>query len=263
MTKTHGTPCWYELATTPGTLAEAKDFYEKVMGWTVEDAEMEGFDYRLAHADGDRVAGMMDMPADTPDMPPFWMLYVAVDDADKAVRDIKASGGRIHRDIQKIPGTGRFALQADPQGAAFGILEPAPMDDPQAGANAFDQSRAGHGNWHELMSPDPAAGLAFYAGLFGWKPSQAMDMGEMGTYQLFSHHGTDIGGMQGQGNAPRPCWLVYFGVNGVTDAITRITENGGTVLHGPQEVPGGAFIAIAHDPQGASFAVVGPKDHTA
>jgi predicted enzyme related to lactoylglutathione lyase len=26
------------------------------------------------------------------------------------------------------------------------------------------------------------------------------------------------------------------------------------------EVPGGAFIAVAQDPQGAWFAVVGPKD---
>ena len=41
-------------------------------------------------------------------------------------------------------------------------------------------------------------------------------------------------------------------------AIATITEKGGTVLHGPQEVPGGAFIAMARDPHGAHFAVVGP-----
>ena len=41
-------------------------------------------------------------------------------------------------------------------------------------------------------------------GLFGWEKAQAVDMGEMGTYQVFSHDGADIGGMMGLGNAPVP-----------------------------------------------------------
>ena len=112
---------------------------------------------------------------------------------------------------------------------------------------------AGRGAWNE-------AGFAFYSGLFGWQKSKAVDMGEMGTYQLFSHDGTDIGGMMGLGNAPVPAWLPYFGTDGVTAAIGRIEKAGGTLIHGPAEVPGGAFIAIARDPQGAHFAIVGPKE---
>ena len=87
-------------------------------------------------------------------------------------------------------------------------------------------------------------------------------MGEMGTYQVFSHDGTDIGGMMGLGNSPVPAWLPYFGANGIDAAIARITAAGGKLAHGPTEVPGGAFIAVAQDPQGAWFAVVGPKDVT-
>ncbi|MBU3030801.1 VOC family protein [Paracoccus marinaquae] len=263
MTTLHGSPCWYELTSAPGRLRAAEDFYARVLGWRVEDAGMEGFDYRLAVSDGDMVAGMMEMPEDVADMPPFWLLYVAVEDADDAVARIEAAGGSVHRAVQVIPGTGRFAILADPQGAAIGILEPEPMEDEETQGNAFDQGKEGHGNWHELMSPDPEAGFAFYARIFGWQKSDAIDMGEMGLYQLFSHDGADIGGMQGLGNAPCPCWLVYFGVNGVTEALARITGNGGNIIHGPQEVPGGAFIAIAQDPQGAAFAVVGPREHTA
>ncbi len=109
------------------------------------------------------------------------------------------------------------------------------------------------------MSTDPVAGLAFYSDLFGWTKSSAIDMGEMGTYQLFNHDGAEIGGMMGLGNAPVPCWLPYFGVDSATDAIERIKSLGGTVIHGPTEVPGSAYIAIAHDPDGAYFAVVGAK----
>ena len=36
-------------------------------------------------------------------------------------------------------------------------------------------------------------------------------------------------------------------------------QGGGTIHHGPAEVPGGAWIALATDPQGAWFAVVGPR----
>ena len=151
-------------------------------------------------------------------------------------------------------------MLADPQGAVFGVLQPLPMEDGSQGGNAFDQKKASHGNWNELMSTDPEAGFAFYAGLFGWAKSTAVDMGAMGTYQVFAHHGADIGGMMGLGNAPVPCWLPYFGTNGVDAAIGRIEKNSGALVHGPQEVPGGAFIAVARDPQGAYFAVVGPKD---
>jgi predicted enzyme related to lactoylglutathione lyase len=263
MAKVHGTPCWYELATSRGDLGAAETFYGAVLGWEARDSGMEGFEYHLAAADGELVAGLMNMPDDAGAMPPFWMIYFAVDDADKAAADAAAAGGSVHRAPADIPGTGRFAVLADPQGAAFGILEPAPMEEGPPAGGAFDQRKPGHGNWNELMTTDPAAAFGFYAGLLGWQKARAVDMGAMGTYQLFAHDGTDIGGMMGLGNAPSPAWLPYFGTNGVAAAIGRIEAAGGRLAHGPVEVPGGAFIAVAQDPQGAWFAVVGPKETAA
>ena len=260
MAKVHGSPCWYELTTSEGSLGAAEAFYRDVLGWSFADAGMEGFAYHLASVDGAMVAGAMNMPADAGAMPPSWMIYFAVDDADKAAADIAAAGGRIFREPADIPGTGRFAVVADPQGAAFGILQPTPMPGQEGAGGAFDQGKAGHGNWNELMTTDPEAGFGFYADLFGWTKGQAVDMGGMGTYQVFSHDGTDVGGMMGLGNSPVPAWLPYFGANGIDAAMERIAAAGGKVAHGPVEVPGGAFIAIAQDPQGAWFAVVGPKD---
>ena len=260
MARTHGTPCWYELCTAKGALGAAEDFYGKVLGWTARDAGMEGFTYHLAQADGDMVAGLMEMPDDAGGMPPFWMIYFAVDDADKAVADIEAAGGEVHRAPADIPGTGRFAVVGDPQGAGFGVLQPAPMEGGPPAGRAFDQQKAGHGNWQELMTTDPEAGFRFYGALFGWEKAEAIDMDAMGTYQVFSHDGAQIGGMMGLGKSPVPAWLPYFGTNGVTAAIERIEAAGGKLAHGPMEVPGGAFIAVAQDPQGAWFAVVGPKE---
>ena len=102
--------------------------------------------------------------------------------------------------------------------------------------------------------------FAFYSGLFGWTRSQAMDMGAMGTYHLFSRDGTDIGGMMGLGNASMPNWLPYSGrPSGGSECIDAIKAAGGQVHHGPSEVSGGACIAISEDRQRAWFTVVGPR----
>lgn len=250
----HGTPCWYELGTTD--LDAATHFYGAVLGWSVADSGMPGMDYRLATArESVGVAGMTAVPA--PGTPPNWLVYLAVDNADATAAATREAGGSVLMEPADIPGTGRFAVLTDPQGAAFGVLEPLPMDAPPT-ASAFDQSRHGHGNWHELMTADVPAALEFYSGLFGWTKSLTMEMGEMGVYQLFAHDGVDIGGIQGLGASPMPFWLPYFGTqDGIGVTHDRIREAGGTVHHGPADVPGGAQIVIATDPQGAWFAVVG------
>jgi len=197
-------------------------------------------------------------------MPPSRMIYFAVDDADAFVTEAKAAGARVHRQAADIPGTGRFAILADPQGAAFGILQPdmsgmseADITKAEAGG-AFLPGKAGHATWNELMSSDPDASFAFYSKLFGWTKGDAVGMGDAGIYQLFRRDGVDIGGMMGLGQAPAPNWLPYFGVpGGVSDGVEAIRKAGGVVHHGPTEVPGGAFIALAQDPQGAWFAVTG------
>lgn len=265
--RNHGNPCWYELTTSKGSLQAAERFYGETLGWKIEDSGMKEFDYHLARSGGDMVAGLMEMPDDVASIPPFWMIYFAVDDADQFVADAKAAGASIHRVPSDVPGTGRFALLADPQGAAFGILQPdlsnMSSDDiakADAGEGAFNQSKAGHGNWNELMSTEPAAAFAFYASLLGWSKGDAIDMGKMGTYQLFRRNDVDIGGMMDLGDSPVPNWLPYFGVDGsVSDRIDAIKAAGGSVHHGPIEVPGGGYIAVGQDPQHAWFALTGAK----
>lgn len=260
----HGEPCWFELSTARGKLPAAEEFYEKLLGWRFADSGMPDFSYHLGSSDGDAVAGVMETPEHLDGIPPNWLVYIAVDSADAVADKVRAKGGRILHEPADIPGTGRFAVASDPQGAAFGILQPEPMDPPMSpDCKAWNQKRAGRGNWIELMSTDPAAGFEFYSDLFGWTRSTAMDMGEMGTYQLFRHGEAEIGGMMGLGNSPVSNWLPYFGVDDVARAIDTVKAGGGTLIHGPAEVPGPALIAVAQDPQGAYFAVVGPKPDSA
>ena len=217
---------------------------------------MPGMQYTLFTAGETRVGGLMDLPEQAKQMgtPPNWMGYVGVDDVDARVDQVKRLGGAVHVPPTDIPNVGRFAVVADPQAAVFGLfkwLTPGP-----------DQSTAlgtpGHVGWHELLAADWEKAFAFYAELFGWQKAEAVDLGAMGTYQLFSTGGQPIGGMFTKPPmVPVPFWLYYFNIGGIDAGAERVKAGGGRILNGPMEVPGGSWIVQCGDPQGAMFALVG------
>ncbi len=87
-----------------------------------------------------------------------------------------------------------------------------------------------------------------------------MDMGPMGTYQLFANQDGVVGGMMTKPpQLPRPAWLYYFQVGAIDAAAEQIRKGGGQVVNGPMEVPGGDWIIQGVDPTGAMFAVVGTR----
>jgi predicted enzyme related to lactoylglutathione lyase len=85
-------------------------------------------------------------------------------------------------------------------------------------------------------------------------------MGALGDYCFIDHAGLRIGAiMQQPPQNAHAAWQFYFGVPSATAAKRAIEKGGGQVLNGPHEVPGGDWIVLAADPQGAPFGVVGPK----
>jgi len=112
--------------------------------------------------------------------------------------------------------------------------------------------------WYELMTTDADGAMRFYQELFGWQPTDAMDMGPMGKYQMFNRPHGMIGGMMNKppelAHVP-PNWQIYFRVPDIAAAVQRITANGGRILNGPMEGPGGDLIVNAMDPQGAAFSL--------
>lgn len=252
-----GLPCWYELGTTD--LDGAARFYETVLDWQVQESGVEGFDYRIASSGGGNgVAGLMALGEQEGNPPPNWIFYLEVEDCDAAGQAVTAGGGTLLKEPADIPGTGRFAVCADPQGAVFGILHPLPMENPPT-TRAFEPERAGHGCWHELTASDPSAAMDFYAKVLGWNAGESMDMGDDGPYQLADIAGQRAVGIMNLLGMPAPAWLPYFNVVDIDATAARVTGEGGTVHHGPTEVPGGGYVIIATDPQGARFGASGPK----
>ena len=244
---------WHELNTTDPKAAA--DFYGTVVGWTTQAYEGGDGAYRLFVAGGHPAGGLMTLPAMAREVGPWWATYIGVTDVDAEAEAIRAAGGTVHVPPADIPTVGRFAVVADPQGAVFMILAPLPRDDTPA---RVPFGTPGHIGWHELHTSDEAAAFAFYAARFGWEKGEAMDMGPAGTYQIFNIDGTMAGGMM-KSPLPRPLWLPYFIVADIDAAATAIAHGDGKIKHGPSEVPGGGFIIQGTDPQGAMFAVTGPR----
>ncbi len=243
---------WYELVT--GDAAAAQAFYGAVAGWTMADSGMPGLNYTLASVGGRPIAGLMDFPPGLESPQPGWLGYILVDDVDSMVQRVEQAGGVRHRAPMDVAGIGRFAVVADPQGAVFVLFRGFGTPPPD-----LAPSTPGRFGWHELHARDGEAAFGFYERLFGWEKAQAVDMGAMGVYQTFSVGGAWTGGMMSRADVPRPFWLYYVNVEAIDAAVARVREAGGTVLNGPMEVPGGSWVVQATDPQGAMFALVGPR----
>lgn len=255
MANKHGEFVWYELVTRDPDAS--KLFYDAVVGWTIEAQPAGEIDYRMIDTGHGLVGGVVRL---TDAMVqggarPGWLGYVGADDVDATAAAVTSSGGTVHLPPFDIPGIGRIAVVADPQGAVFDVMRGA------AGggtSNAFAPDVPGHVAWNELRTSDQDAGLAFYTGLFGWTIAGAMPMGAMGNYTFLTHGEMRLGAaMTSQPGGPPPAWLFYFQVADIEAAAAAVRAGGGSVEHGPTDVPGGNRVVIARDPQDTRFGLVG------
>lgn len=256
MSSQHGAFIWYELMTSDVEAASA--FYGSVVGWSsrlFDPADPSG--YRLLSTAETEIAGLMQLPegGECEAAYPGWIGYIGVTDVDTTLRDLLADGATQLVEPTDIPGVGRFAVVADPQGAVFTIMRGASEEE----SRAFSYDKVGHCQWNELSTTDPEAAFSFYARHFGWEKGEAMPIENLGNYQMLDRGGRTFGAVMRAPPGMPTAWGFYFGVPDIDAATERTTAGGGSVLHGPSEIPGGLFIILARDPQGAHFALVGPR----
>jgi predicted enzyme related to lactoylglutathione lyase len=248
---------WYDVMTTD--VAAAAKFYGAVIGWGTQDAPNGYTLFTVKAPDGtDRgVAGLMAIPPHAQGMPPCWMGYVWADDVDAVCAKLQDLGGTVHRGPMDVEGIIRFAVVGDPQGAGF-LIAKGMSPDSQA---PLALNTPGDIGWRELYAGEWQAAFAFYEKLFGWTKADAVDMGPMGTYQLFKTGGEYAAGgmMTKPPQVPMPNWGYYINVDAAGAAAERVKAAGGQVLNGPMEVPGPMWIVQALDPLGAYFAMVSSK----
>lgn len=113
-----GTFTWSELATSD--LAKSKAFYAEVLGWGFGGSD----EYAEAQVSGRTIGGVMPRPPQLPaEVPDHWLVYFGATDVDADVAKATGLGATAVVEPTDIPGTGRFAVLVDPQGAAFALFQ--------------------------------------------------------------------------------------------------------------------------------------------
>jgi len=261
-TSAQGSHIWYELLTPDPEGAKA--FYDAVIGWNIEAQPSGEMDYRMiGRADGGNAGGVMRLTDEmrSHGARPVWLGYVAVDDVDVSVASIEEAGGKALMPAFDIPDIGRIALVSDPQGVPFYVMRPTPPSgNEDKVSDVFSVDQPEHVRWNELSTSDPDGAVDFYARHFGWTQEGDMDMGEFGKYRFVQKDGVGIGAIMARmPDMPVSLWTYYIGVDDIDRAAAAIKDNGGSILNGPMEIPGGEFALNGLDPQGASFGLVGPR----
>ena len=261
-----GVPCWIDTNQPDPDAAAA--FYGGLFGWEFEDVTppRAPVRYLLALLRGGPVAGVASQPEGL-ERAVAWDTYVWVADADETAAKVRAAGGSVLREPADVGDSGRTALCADPDGAAFCVW--------QAGEHrgAAVVNEPGTLNFNDLKTRDVESARAFYGAVFGWEvldlgggnsawalpgygdfleqrnPGTRAGMREMGAPERFEDVVASVAQIS---DDTAPHWGITFAVDDADAIAARAAELGGRVIVPPFDAPWVRMTVIA-DPQGATF----------
>ncbi|MBN1211785.1 MAG: VOC family protein [candidate division Zixibacteria bacterium] len=115
-----GTFCWNELATNDPD--KAREFYTELLGWTVTEMPMPSGTYTMFKAGEAQAGGMFKITPEMGQVPPHWMGYITVEDADETAKKVEQLGGKVAVPPMDVPGVGRMITVIDPTGATVSMM---------------------------------------------------------------------------------------------------------------------------------------------
>ncbi len=118
-----GAMAWCEVNTRDSEAAVR--FYNTVFGLTAQRTDSPETTYYMLSNGAGPVAGVLQMTAEWGDLPPHWMAYFRVPNAEAAKRAVEANGGQVPYGPFDTP-YGRILVVIDPQGAAVSFIAPIP-----------------------------------------------------------------------------------------------------------------------------------------
>ena len=117
---------WLDL--TVSDASTTRDFYAEVVGWSVQDAEMEdageGYaDYSMVCADGTAAAGVCHARGVNVGLPPCWLVHLPVGDLAESLRRVQEEGGKVLKVTRGSDGEDALAVIQDPVGACLALAQ--------------------------------------------------------------------------------------------------------------------------------------------
>lgn len=245
----NGAPCWVELMSSDTDKSAA--FYHELFGWEADEPNPEFGGYRTLTLAGEQVAGLMHAQPDMP-VTDVWSVYLCVDDAAATVAAAQAAGSEVIAGAMAVGDLGTMAVITDPGGAVIGMWQPG---EHRGGVVATDGAPC----HFELQTRAYDASIQFYETVFGWKTEVASDTPEM-RYTVFNvADGENAGIADATTFLPDDVpshWGVYFAVSDVDAALATTEKLGGSIVMPAEDTPYGR-LAVATDPNGATFKLRG------
>ena len=115
---------WLDL--TVSDASATRDFYRQVVGWSVQDVEMEDAseryaDYKMLGGDGNPAAGVCHARGVNLGLPPVWMIHLPVGDLAESLRRVEEEGGKVIKATRGTDGEYAYAAVQDPVGACLAL----------------------------------------------------------------------------------------------------------------------------------------------
>lgn len=229
-------------------LASAKRFYGGLFDWRFIDNPAGGDSETEATVDGRPVARLAQrsLRAGAPRQP-AWLRFVAVNDLEAARQTALLNGARLVSTPRDVPGHGRAAVFADPQGAIFGMLATPVGESPDVLADP------GEWIWCSLLTRDADADAAFYQKVFDYDVFEMPADGDRQHLLLASddYARGSVNTAPVSASALHPHWLHYVRVADAAGSAARAVALGGRMLVEPRPDRQGGQVAVVADPQGA------------
>jgi predicted enzyme related to lactoylglutathione lyase len=113
--------------------------------------------------------------------------------------------------------------------------------------------------WVDTDQPDVDAARSFYAGLFGWRFSDAIPADAPGTYLIAKLGGADVAAIGPAEGGAGAAWNTYIAVDDADVAAASVRAAGGIVTVEPADAGPGGRLAGCADPRGAHFRLWQPR----
>lgn len=116
---------WLDLTVSEASVT--RDFYRDVVGWSVQDVEMEDAgeryaDYALCTSDGTAVAGVCHARGVNQAIPPVWLICLPVGDLAESLGRVQEGGGEVVEARKGTSGEYVYAVIRDPVGACLALV---------------------------------------------------------------------------------------------------------------------------------------------
>ena len=109
--------------------------------------------------------------------------------------------------------------------------------------------------WFDLFTTDMTAASNFYDALLGWDFERTNEINP--AVKTIYQNGKPIANMIGRNGEPgQSKWLSYMSVEDVDTGIAIAQNNGGSEYKPAKELPNRGRVAVIHDPQGATVALL-------